>query len=299
MTPHASSPDLPPPLPTEPRTPKPFYKHLYFWVLVGVIGGVVFGVLFPSSGGQPGLGEKMKPLGEGFISLIKMLLAPIIFLTVVAGIAGVGDLKQVGRVGIKALVYFELVTTLAMLIALAVVHLLKPGAGVDYVPSAAEVKKLESYSQAAQEQGVVDYILHVIPKTFVGAFVEGEILQVLLVAILMGVALAKMGERARPLTDLMHLASQAFFSIVGFIVWLAPIAAFGAMASTVGSAGVAALLALLKMMAAFYAACCLSSRCWGRWRTSTASACGSTCASSKKRFCWCWALRPANRRCHR
>ena len=234
---------------------KPFYRQIYFWVLLGVVFGVIFGIAFPSRHGEPGLAEHMKPLADAFISLIKMLIAPIIFFTVVGGIASVGDLGKVGRVGLKAIVYFEVVTTLAMLLALGAVHLFKPGAGVNYTPSASEVKKLAGYSESAGEQSSVDFILHVIPKTFVSAFSEGEILQVLLVSILMGVALAKMGERARPLTHALNLASQAFFLIVGLVVWLAPLAAFGAMASTVGSAGVQALVALIKMMAVFYAAC--------------------------------------------
>ena len=242
------------PLPTEPSS-APFYKHIYFWVIIGVVAGVLFGLAFPSRGGEAGLAEAMKPLADGFINLIKMLIAPIIFLTVVGGIASVGDLRKVGRVGLKALIYFELVTTIAMFIALGAVHLFKPGVGVNYTPSAGEIKKLETYQTAAGEQSAVDFVLHVIPKTFVSAFTEGEITQVLLVSLLMGVALATMGERARPLTRAMQLASQAFFIIVGFVVWLAPLAAFGAMASTVGSAGIGALVALLKMMGVFYLTC--------------------------------------------
>jgi len=141
----------------------------------------------------------MKPLAEGFISLIKMLIAPIIFFTVVGGIASVGDLSKVGRVGLKALIYFEIVTTMAMLLALGAAHLLKPGVGVDYKPSAIEMKKLTTYSEAAGHQSGVDFVLHVIPTTFVSAFTGGEILQVLLVSLLMGVALARLGERAAPL----------------------------------------------------------------------------------------------------
>jgi aerobic C4-dicarboxylate transport protein len=243
------------PLPTESHAGKPFYRHIYFWVLVGVILGVVFGIMFPSQNGVPGLAEKMKPLGELFINLVKMLIAPIVFFTVVGGIASVGNLGKVGRVGLKALVYFEVVTTLAMILALVAVHVFKPGVGVDYVPSAAEEKKIATYSEAAKKQNVTDFLMHVIPKTFVSAFSEGEILQVLLVAILMGAALAKIGDAAKPLTDLMNIAAKGFFTIVGFIVWLAPIAAFGAMAATVGSTGVHALLALVKMMACFYLTC--------------------------------------------
>ena len=248
---------LPPEPPTESSHSKPFYKHIYFWVLLGVALGVIFGVVFPSRGGEPGLAEKMKPLGEGFIALIKMLIAPIIFLTVVGGIASVGDLRKVGRVGIKALVYFELVTTLAMIIALGMVHLIQPGVGVNYTPSAGDLKKLAIYNEAAGEQNTVDFVLHIIPKTFVGAFAEGEILQVLLISVLLGVALAQMGKKAEPLTHAMKLASQAFFIVVGYVVWLAPIAAFGAMSATVGNAGVNALVKLLTMMGAFYLTCAL------------------------------------------
>ncbi|RYX86706.1 C4-dicarboxylate transporter DctA [bacterium] len=253
---HHEESDLPPtPLPTEHKSGQPFWKHIYFWVLLGVVCGVGFGLAFPSHDGTPGLAEQMKPLGDGFIALVKMLIAPIIFFTVVSGIASVGDLKKVGRVGLKALVYFELVTTLAMFIALGAVHLFKPGVGVNYAPSASEVKKLATFTKAADEQSAVDFVLHIIPKTFVGAFAEGEILQVLLLAVLMGIALAKMGKRAEPLTDALHLASQAFFIVVGMVVWLAPIAAFGAMAATVGNAGITALVALVKMMVTFYATC--------------------------------------------
>ena len=242
-----------PPSVAPPR--KPFYKHIYFWVLVGVVLGVWFGLTFPSHKGEIGLAEQMKPLAEGFISLIKMLIAPIIFFTVVGGIASVGDLRKVGRVGLKALIYFEVVTTIAMFLALGAAHLCKPGVGVDAKPSASEIKKLATFNEAAGHQSSVDFVLHVIPSTFVSAFTGGEILQVLLVSILMGVALAKMGERAKPITEFLHLAGQAFFLIVGMVVWLAPVAAFGAMASTVGSSGLKALLALVRMMGVFYATC--------------------------------------------
>lgn len=262
----------PHPLPTETdRSPKPFYKLLYFWVIVAVILGVLYGYCFPSKpiAGQFNLGaegsafagfpkaEAFAWLGTIFVNLVKMIIGPIIFCTIVSGIASVGDLKKVGRVGIKALVYFELVTTLAMLIALAVVHVAKPGEGVNYTPSAAEVKKAEGYATASKEQNVTDFVMHVVPKTVVSAFTEGDILQVLLISVLVGVALTKMGPRANPLVHAITLASTAFFSIVGFIVWLAPFAAFGAMASTVGTSGLGALYALLKMMGCFYLTCVL------------------------------------------
>ena len=269
----ATDPALPPRgLPTETtRSPKPFYKLLYFWVLMAVALGVLYGVAFPAKPepGQFDLGAKggafaglpkgadLKWLGDLFVNLVKMIIGPIIFCTIVAGIASVGDLKKVGRVGIKALVYFELVTTLAMIIALVVVHLAKPGEGVAYTPTAADVKKAEGYASQAKEQNVTEFILHVVPKTAVSAFTEGEILQVLLISVLIGVALTKMGGRAQPLIHAIQLASQAFFAVVGFIVWLAPIAAFGAMASTVSTSGLKALAALLKMMGCFYLTCVL------------------------------------------
>lgn len=266
------SPLAPHGLPTETtRSPKPFYKLLYFWVLLSVVLGVAYGIAFPSrpAPGQFNLGapggafagfpkaEDFAWLGTLFVNLVKMIIGPIIFCTIVAGIASVGDLKKVGRVGIKALVYFELVTTLAMVIALVVVHVAKPGESVNYTPTAAEVKKAEGYATQGKEQHITDFVLHVVPKTVVSAFTEGEILQVLLISVLLGVALTKMGRRAQPLVHAIQLASTAFFAIVGFIVWLAPLAAFGAMASTVGTSGIAALYALLKMMACFYLTCVL------------------------------------------
>ncbi len=259
------------PLPTEPHPHKPWHKQIYFWVVAGVVLGVMYGFCFPTAptSGQfslrrPGtvweifpVASAFKPIAEGFISLIKMLIAPIIFMTVVAGIASVGDLRKVGRVGLKALVYFELVTTLAMLIALAVVHVAKPGVGVNFKASAADVQKAGDYNAAAQKQNATDFILHIIPKTLVGAFADGDILQVLLVSILVGVSLAQMGEKAQPLLHAIHLISQALFAIVGYLVWLAPAAAFAAIAATVGESGLTALAALLKMMGCVYATCLL------------------------------------------
>jgi aerobic C4-dicarboxylate transport protein len=264
---------LPPgPSPTETtRTARPFYRLLYFWVLVAVAAGVAYGICFPAKAepgqfnlGAPGRtcanfpkGEDFKWLGDLFVNLVKMIIAPIIFCTIVAGIATVGDLKKVGRVGLKALVYFELITTLAMLIALGVVHLVKPGVGVHYQPSAAERQKAEDFNQQGKEQHVKDFILHIIPKTAVSAFTEGDLLQVLLISVLFGVALTKMGAHARPLVHLIEAAGRAFFSIVGIIVLMAPLAAFGAMAATVSTSGVKALYALLGMMGCVYATCLL------------------------------------------
>ncbi len=161
-------------------------------------------------------------MAEGFISLIKMRVAPVIFFTVVGGIASVGDLSKVGRVGLKALVYFEVVATIAMFLALGSVHRMKPGLAVNYKPSAGEITKVAGYSKAAGRQSPADFVLHVIPQTFVCAFAEGEILQVLFVSILLGIAPARMGRPAKPTIDFIHLAAQAFFGIVEIVVWLAP-----------------------------------------------------------------------------
>lgn len=254
---------------------------LYAWVLASVALGVGYGFCFPThpaagqfslpgwaaASGLPGwlrgsiealpLGESLKPLGDGFVSLIKMLIAPIVFATVVGGIASVGDLRKVGRVGLKALLYFEIITTLAMLIALGVVHAVRPGDGVAYQPTSVEVSKAGSYRAEAGKQTPAGFILHVIPQTVVGAFAEGDILQVLLISILVGAALAQLGPAAEPLTRMIELIAQVFFKIVGYIVCLAPVAAFGAMASTVGGSGINALLALLKLMGCFYVTCLL------------------------------------------
>lgn len=260
------------PLPTETtRTAKPFYRLLYFWVLVAVGLGVLYGVCFPAKPelgqfdlGAPGRaceyfpkGEAFKWLGDLFVNLVKMIIGPIIFCTIVAGIASVGDLKKVGRVGLKALIYFELISTLAMLIGLAVVHVAKPGVGVHYQPSAAEVQKAQGYDEEGKKQTAKDFVLHIVPKTAVSAFTEGDLLQVLLISVLFGVALTKMGPRARPLVHVIEAGGQAFFTIVGIIVLLAPLAAFGAMASTISTSGIKALYALVGMMACVYAACLL------------------------------------------
>ncbi len=260
------------PLPTETtRTGKPFYRLLYFWVLVAVALGVLYGVCFPTKP-EPGQfdlgaagsacanfpkGDAFKWMGDLLVNLVKMIIGPIIFCTIVAGIASVGDLKKVGRVGLKALIYFEVITTLAMLIALAVVHVAKPGVGVNYQPSEAEVQKAKVYNQEGEKQNTKDFILHIVPKTAVSAFTEGDLLQVLLISVLFGVALTKLGARARPLVHVIEAGGQAFFTIVGIIVLLAPLAAFGAMAATVSTSGVRALYALLGMMACVYATCLL------------------------------------------
>jgi aerobic C4-dicarboxylate transport protein len=233
------------------RTPaaKPLYKHLYVQVLTAIVIGILLGHFYPA------IGEQMKPLGDGFIKLIKMLIAPIIFCTVVHGIAGMEDLKKVGRVGLKALIYFEVVTTLALIVGLVIVNLLQPGAGMNVDARSIDTKSIQVYTTKAGQQSTVDFLLHVIPNTVIGAFAEGEILQVLFFAVLFAFALSMLGERGRPMLAIIDIASHALFGVVGIVMRVAPIGAFGAMAFTIGKYGIGTLISLAHLMAAFYATC--------------------------------------------
>lgn len=226
-----------------------YLRSLYVQVLMAIVLGVVLGVLAPD------WAVPLKPLGDGFIKLIKMLIAPIIFTTVVAGISGMGDMKKIGRVGAKALIYFEVVTTLALIIGLVVANVVAPGAGVHAHVATLDAGSVASYTQAAAQLSTVDWLLHLIPNTFAGAFVDGDILQVLVVALLAGFALARLGEQARPITNLLHELARMFFSIVSLVTRLAPVAAFGAMAFTIGKYGLGSLAALAKLMACVYLTC--------------------------------------------
>jgi aerobic C4-dicarboxylate transport protein len=228
---------------------KPLYSHLYFQVLTAIIVGVLLGYFYPM------LGEQMKPFGDAFIKMIKMLIAPIIFCTVVHGIAGMEDLKRVGRVGIKALIYFELVTTLALIVGLLVVNIMQPGAGMNVDSKAIDTKSIQIYTTKAGQQGAVEFFLNIIPATVVGAFAEGEILQVLFFAILFAFALFLLGERGKPLLNLIDIVSHALFGVVGIIMRVAPLGAFGAMAFTIGKYGLGSLVSLGHLMAAFYITC--------------------------------------------
>jgi aerobic C4-dicarboxylate transport protein len=223
---------------------KPLYRMLYVQVIAAIMIGGTIGWL------NPALGLALQPLGDGFIKLIKMMIAPIIFCTVVSGIAGVSDVKKVGRVGGKALVYFEAVSTLALLIGLAVGNLVKPGAG--FPSAAADASKVAQYTEKAHEQGLVPFIMNIIPDTVVGAFARGDILQVLLFAILFGFALMALGERGKLVREFIDQASKAVFAVVGIIMRVAPLGALGAMAFTIGKYGPAALGNLLGLIATFY-----------------------------------------------
>jgi aerobic C4-dicarboxylate transport protein len=230
---------------------KPFYKILYVQVLFAIFCGVLLGHFYPSGG------EAMKPLGDGFVKLIKMIIAPIIFCTVVAGIAGMEDMKKVGRVGGKALLYFEVVSTLALFIGLVVVNTLKPGAGMNVDVASLDTKGLASFTTAAKSQSTVEFLMNIIPTTVVDAFAKGDILQVLLFSVLFGFALSSAGERGRGVVQFIEKVGNGLFIVVGFIMRLAPIGAFGAMAFTIGKYGVDALIPLAKLMGSFYLTCLL------------------------------------------
>jgi aerobic C4-dicarboxylate transport protein len=222
---------------------------LYLQVLVAIAIGATVGRVWPE------FGASLKPLGDAFIKLVKMLVAPIIFATVVAGLAGMGDLKKVGRVGAKALLYFEVVSTAALIIGLVVANVFQPGAGVHATVATLDAKAVAGFAKAAEGQTMTEFFLHLIPNTFVGAFADGDILQVLLLALLFGVALGKIGEPGRPVVNLINEVASVIFGIVGLVTRLAPLAAFGAMAFTVGKYGLGTLKSLAGLMACVYLTC--------------------------------------------
>jgi Na+/H+-dicarboxylate symporter len=220
--------------------------QLWFQVLLGALLGVVIGYCFPNFGGA------LKPLGDGFIQLIKMLLAPIIFGTIVVGIAKMGSIKKVGRVGVKALVYFEIVSTLALAIGLVVVNVLKPGAGMNIDASALDAKSLAAYTTAAQQQGAASFIMNIIPSSVADAFVQGNMLQIILFSVLFGLALAQLPDRGKVIVGVIDSVLQGLFGIVRFVMYLAPLAALGAMAFTVGKYGIGTLGAFGKLIGGVY-----------------------------------------------
>ncbi|EFO96116.1 hypothetical protein CRE_17780, partial [Caenorhabditis remanei] len=229
---------------------KPLYKSLYFQVIVAIILGVIVGHYFPS-------GEQLKPLGDAFIKLIKMIIAPVIFCTVVSGIAGMESMKSVGKTGGIALLYFEVVSTIALIIGLVVINIAKPGVGMNVDPATLDTTGISKYVESGASQSTVDFFLHIIPNTVVGAFAEGEILQVLLFALLFGFALHKLGDAGKPVLRLIDQISHVFFNIVNMIMKLAPIGAFGAMAFTIGKYGIGSLAQLAQLILCFYITCLL------------------------------------------
>jgi aerobic C4-dicarboxylate transport protein len=229
---------------------RPFITSLYAQVLVAIVIGILLGHFWPHAG------EAMKPLGDGFIKLIKMLIAPIIFCTVVLGIAGMEDMKKVGRTGALALIYFEVMSTVALIIGLIVVNLVKPGVGVNADPATLDAASVKQYTSSESMKGVADYLLNIIPSSVVDAFAKGDILQVLLFSVLFGFALHALG-RENSLFQLVEKFSKVLFGIVGIIMKLAPLGAFGAMAFTIGKYGVGTLASLGVLMACFYVTCLL------------------------------------------
>ena len=228
---------------------KPWYRILYVQVLIAVALGIVAGALFPESAKDKWHASSLKPLGEGFVNLVKMMIAPIIFCTIVHGVASMGDLKKLGRVGFKTLVYFEIVSTVALIIGLIVVNVMQPGAGFS---GTAVEGAADKYIKTAREQTTAGFFLEIIPKTFFSAFTGDNLLQVLLVSLLAAFAISALGERRHAVLEVIDRASHVFFGVLAIVVKLAPIGAFGAMAYTVGSYGIGSLASLGKLMAGFY-----------------------------------------------
>ena len=230
---------------------KKFYRSLYFQVITAIIIGILLGYFYPE------LGAQMKPLGDGFIKLIKMIIAPIIFCTVVVGIAGMEDMKSVGKTGGLAMLYFEVISTLSLIIGLTIVNLVQPGVGMNVDPDTLDTKAIVAYTGPGKMKSTTDFLLDIIPHSVVDAFAKGEILQVLLFAVFFGFALHAVGEKGKLVFNVVDKVSHVLFQIVGYIMKVAPIGAFGAMAFTIGKYGLGTLFSLGKLMACFYATCLL------------------------------------------
>ncbi|MEN5032880.1 dicarboxylate/amino acid:cation symporter [Pseudomonas sp. Ps21-P2] len=238
-------------LPAKVKTKPPFYRAMYFQVLLGILAGVAVGHFWPT------FAADLKPLGDAFIKLIKMIIGPVVFCTVVTGIAGMRDLKKVGRVGGKALLYFEVISTVSLLIGLIGGHLFNPGAGFNVDVNTLDASAVTGFAEKAQHMHMVEFLMGIIPSTFVQAFAEGNVLCILLVSVLFGCALSAMGEKGKPVYDMIEGLSGVFFRIVHIIAKLSAIGAFGAIAFTVGTYGVGALLPLMKLVGSFYILCAL------------------------------------------
>ncbi|MGY2911631.1 aerobic C4-dicarboxylate transport protein [Ewingella americana] len=230
---------------------KSLFKSLYFQVLTAITLGVLLGHFYPD------LGAQMKPLGDGFVKLIKMIIAPVIFCTVVTGIAGMESMKAVGRTGAIALLYFEIVSTIALIIGLVIVNIVQPGAGMNVDPAALDAKAVAVYAEQAQSQGIIPFLLDIIPGSVIGAFASGNILQVLMFAVLFGFALHRLGDKGQLVFNFIDSFSKVIFGIINMIMRLAPLGAFGAMAFTIGKYGVGSLVQLGQLILCFYLTCVL------------------------------------------
>ncbi len=227
------------------------FKNLYAQVILAILIGIGIGFFYPA------FATSLKPLGDGFIRLVKMMIAPVIFCTVVSGIAGMQDVKKVGRVGIKALIYFEVITTLALIIGLTVINILKPGVGMNIDPSTLDAKSVTSYVTQARATNVVDFLMHIIPDNIINALSNGDLLQILFFSILFGIALSKIGPKAAPVLKGIKSLESGLFAVIHIIMKVAPIGAFGAMAFTIGKYGVGSLASLGQLMLSFYITCIL------------------------------------------
>ncbi|MBD7990846.1 dicarboxylate/amino acid:cation symporter [Ochrobactrum sp. Sa2BUA5] len=230
----------------EPRRPIPFYKQLYVQVLFAIAAGILLGHFYPE------LGTSLKPLGDAFIKLVKMIIAPVIFLTVATGIAGMTDMKKVGRVAGKAMIYFLTFSTLALIIGLIVANVVQPGAGMHIDPASLDPSAVANYAEKAHEQTISGFLSNIIPTTIVGAFASGDILQVLFFSVLFGVSLAMVGDKGKPVTDFLQMLTAPVFKLVSILMKAAPIGAFGAMAFTIGKYGIGSIANLVMLIATFY-----------------------------------------------
>nr|WP_176023385.1 dicarboxylate/amino acid:cation symporter [Brucella pseudintermedia] len=229
-----------------PRGPIPFYKHLYVQVLAAIAAGILLGHFYPE------LGTQLKPLGDAFIKLVKMIIAPVIFLTVATGIAGMTDMKKVGRVAGKAMIYFLTFSTFALIVGLIVANFVQPGSGMHIDPASLDPKAVGNYAAKAHEQTITGFLSNIIPTTIVGAFADGDILQVLFFSVLFGIALALVGDKGKPVTDFLHVLTAPVFKLVAILMKAAPIGAFGAMAFTIGKYGIGSIANLALLIGTFY-----------------------------------------------
>ncbi len=229
--------------------PKRWYKQLWLHVFLAMVFGIVLGKLYP------GVGVRMQPLGDAFIKAIRMLIAPIIFCTVVHGIARMSDMVRVGRVALKAIIYFEVLTTVALVIGLVAVNLWQPGRGMNVDLAHVDTSAVQTYVAHPENAGVTQFLLNIIPTSFVGAFTEGNVLQVLLISVLCAFALTQVGARGKPIVDFVEAASHMLFAVVRIVMWAAPVGAFGAIAFTVGKFGAGSLVSLGKLLGGFYVTC--------------------------------------------
>ena len=230
----------------QPRAPVPFYRHLYVQVLVAIVAGILIGHFYPSTG------EALKPLGDAFIKLVKMIIAPVIFLTVATGIAGMADLKKVGRVAGKAMIYFLVFSTLALAVGMVIANVLQPGAGMHIAAASIDAKSVTAYATKAHDATVTGFLMNIIPDTIVGAFAAGDILQVLFFSVLFGIALGMVGDKGKPVLDFLNALTAPIFRLVAILMKAAPIGAFGAMAFTIGKYGIGSIANLAFLIGTFY-----------------------------------------------